>query len=230
MGLDSVELIVDVENTFQISISDPEAESVETVGKFYELILSKIDYSKHHKCQTQVLFYKLREVMSRHCMIEKKGIKPETQLDTIFMSETIKEKWKAIQDEVYFNMPDLKRSKKLSGLLNTLSFIFISAAIVLLITVFITSNYLLLLYVLGFISLTYLIWRLTRHLKKYPSHSNMRNLVMAILPLSIKNLDLSIRDKNDVLHVLKYIIHDKIGVDMEEITLDAHFVNDLGLN
>jgi len=230
MGLDSVELIIDVENTFQISITDPEAENIATVGDFYELILKKIDYSENHQCQSQVLFYKLREVISRHCRIEGKSITPSTELSTIFSKTSIKEKWSAIQNEVYFKLPELKRSKKLSFVLNWSSFLLICLAITFVIVAFKTSTYVLILYAITLIVITYLSWNLTRSLKKHPRYENMRGLVQGILPLNIKQLDLSIRDKNDVWHILKYIIHDKVGVELDEITPEANIVDDLGVN
>lgn len=43
MGLDSVELIMRIEEEFSIEISDIEAGEILTVGDFYKLILKKID-------------------------------------------------------------------------------------------------------------------------------------------------------------------------------------------
>jgi hypothetical protein len=42
MGLDGLELILEVEESFGISISDDEAAKIDNVGKFYETILSKL--------------------------------------------------------------------------------------------------------------------------------------------------------------------------------------------
>ena len=46
MGLDIVELIVRVEEVFQIHIADQEANSVSTVGDLYNLVLGKLGDSK----------------------------------------------------------------------------------------------------------------------------------------------------------------------------------------
>ena len=56
MGLDSIELIVEVENKFQIEILDIEAENILTVGDFYECIVRKLAFSSneinHTRCKS----------------------------------------------------------------------------------------------------------------------------------------------------------------------------------
>jgi len=230
MGLDSVELIMDVENTFQITISDPEAENISTVGDMYELVLKKIDYSDNHLCKTQVLFYKMREILSRHCHINRKTISPNTNLNDLFERDTIKSKWKAIQDELHITIPDLQRSDNLNSFLTWTSFFLVGFGLILIFIAFKFSLYYLILYSFAFFLLTHLIWRLTRHLKIYPIHGTMREFIHGITPIYLKDKDISVNDTNDILTILKYVIHDKIGAELEEITLDAHFVDDLGID
>lgn len=43
MGLDSVELLVEIEEAFNIEISNLEAEKINTIKDFYEIILEKTD-------------------------------------------------------------------------------------------------------------------------------------------------------------------------------------------
>ena len=42
MGLDSVELVMSVEDAFQINISEEEASKIRTVGEFYDVVRSKL--------------------------------------------------------------------------------------------------------------------------------------------------------------------------------------------
>jgi acyl carrier protein len=55
MGLDSVELIVRVEKTFQISIPDKEAEKIVTVGDLYNIVWKYAGKVEGTRCLSQGL-------------------------------------------------------------------------------------------------------------------------------------------------------------------------------
>jgi hypothetical protein len=42
MGLDTVELVIEVEKAFDIAILDADAERIATVGQLYEFVLAKL--------------------------------------------------------------------------------------------------------------------------------------------------------------------------------------------
>ena len=63
MGLDCVEIVLEVERTFNIRIADADAERTELVGEFHNLvwsILQKEGRPVEEACLTQKTFYKLR--------------------------------------------------------------------------------------------------------------------------------------------------------------------------
>ncbi len=45
MGLDSVQILIDIEEEFQIEISDGEAEHLETAGQLFDLVREKAGIS-----------------------------------------------------------------------------------------------------------------------------------------------------------------------------------------
>ncbi len=75
MGLDSVELLMAVEETFQISISEKEASEIFTVGDFYNVILQKLDQrsSQAGKLWNNEEVWKVL----RSVIIHQLGVKPE---------------------------------------------------------------------------------------------------------------------------------------------------------
>jgi len=58
--LDDVELLMAVEETFDIQISDREAEAVRTVGDLYDLVCSKIEHDSKAACHSAHAFRRLR--------------------------------------------------------------------------------------------------------------------------------------------------------------------------
>lgn len=71
MGLDSVELVMDVEETFDIEISDREASNIETVGQFYDFILAKLAAAQRNMDKQEVW-----ETL-RKCIVKIGGMAPE---------------------------------------------------------------------------------------------------------------------------------------------------------
>ena len=61
MGLDSVELILEIEDSFGIAIPDAEASRISTIDDMYQCVLSKIKpRNLQTVCATQHVFYRLR--------------------------------------------------------------------------------------------------------------------------------------------------------------------------
>ena len=62
---DDVDVIEDFEATFEIIISDAEAESIVTLGEAYELICSKLptNQKQQKKCLTAMAYYRLNRAL-----------------------------------------------------------------------------------------------------------------------------------------------------------------------
>ena len=60
MELDSVELVLEVEDAFGFSIPDEDAAGLTTVGKLYDYVLAHRFRGKQDACLSSMTFYKLR--------------------------------------------------------------------------------------------------------------------------------------------------------------------------
>lgn len=64
MSSDGVELILAVEDAFEIHISDEEAGNVSTIGDLHGLVISKLQGRDSHRCLTSAAFYRTRRGIS----------------------------------------------------------------------------------------------------------------------------------------------------------------------
>lgn len=107
MGLDVVELIMDIEDEFNIEISDEEAWQAITVEKMYQCILTKVQVSNSSLCSSQKAFYLLRKALIENFNIERKTITPKTKTDLLFPKIQRGELWEKVSVNVPYKFPEL---------------------------------------------------------------------------------------------------------------------------
>ncbi|MEM6770468.1 MAG: phosphopantetheine-binding protein, partial [Bacteroidota bacterium] len=66
MGLESVEMVIAVEDRFGVTIPDEAAEKIETVGSLYEFLLSVLKSTPGDRCKSQHVFYRIRRWLPQH--------------------------------------------------------------------------------------------------------------------------------------------------------------------
>ena len=108
MGLDTVELLVEVEKTFGINILNEEAEQIRTVGDFYEVVWRHIGTKQSDQCKSQYLFYKLRIALHKRFAVPLHQIKPAAVPDTFFPKEHRRHKYKNFSSDIGYELPSLK--------------------------------------------------------------------------------------------------------------------------
>lgn len=106
MGLDSVELIMSVEDKFGIRIEDSEAEKIYTVQEFADIVFSKISFNPTNKCMSQIVFFKIRKALSTLISDEKK-ITPNMKILEFFNLLELKEKWYQFEMLLALRLPRL---------------------------------------------------------------------------------------------------------------------------
>ncbi|QSS96670.1 phosphopantetheine-binding protein [Psychroflexus sp. ALD_RP9] len=106
MGLDSVELLMSVEDKFGIRIEDSEAEKIYTVQNFVDSVYSKIITNPNEKCLTQIVFYRIRKAV-RNLKLTDKEIKPGTKITELLSQTELKEKWHLLKTEIGLELPEL---------------------------------------------------------------------------------------------------------------------------
>lgn len=97
MGLDLVELIIRIEETFSIRIPDRVASKLTTPRKVTDFILTQVEESKAPlPCLSQKAFYLLRHAFIQHLVIPRQQFQVKITLREIVLGESRDEVWKDI--------------------------------------------------------------------------------------------------------------------------------------
>ncbi len=92
MGLDSVELVLNVEDRFNIALADNQCSRVRTVADLAALVMASLP-ADNGRCQTAVAFHELRRWLMTHAGIERSRTRPAARLDELLPSP--RKIWKA---------------------------------------------------------------------------------------------------------------------------------------
>ena len=230
MGIDTVELVMSVEDAFDIKIPDDKSPALTTVGELYDYILAQIQLPRPGTCLTAAAFYELRAGLADLGITTR--FAPSTKLIEILPATDRRRFWRQLSQAKQLKLPNLVRPNWLT-LMGTV-FTVASSAFVACMTVR-NNNTEVLFPLIGVICLFvfgYLMAWLTEPFatKFDESFNSFRGLTERVLALNrtkFKN-EHGPMGRNDVWVVLREIIVDTLGVDHDEITRDANFVKDLG--
>jgi hypothetical protein len=97
MGLDIVELVIRIEETFSIQIPDPVASELTTPRKVTDFILTQVEETPVPlPCLSQKAFYLLRRGFVQHLAFTRQQFRPDTTLREIIPDENRDDIWKEI--------------------------------------------------------------------------------------------------------------------------------------
>jgi hypothetical protein len=80
MGLEGIEILIEVEEAFDISIEDADAEKSSTPGKLIDLVMNKVVHADAAGCLTQRAFNRLRAALLRHLPLKRRHITPSARM------------------------------------------------------------------------------------------------------------------------------------------------------
>jgi len=93
MGLDSVELLMAIEEEFGIEIPDEDAEQIYTVGQMYDFLRRTLHSTPPARCMTQRLFYMVRKAIIDNYGVPKRSITLDTKIADLVPSQVLKDTW-----------------------------------------------------------------------------------------------------------------------------------------
>lgn len=117
MGLELVEIVLDVEKTFGIRLPHTEGVEISTVGQLYDCIVKTLSEKQSVACLTSRVFYRLRNALQSARGLARRQIRPSTPLERIISLWARRTTWKKLEQALAEHVPALRRPRLLSVIL-----------------------------------------------------------------------------------------------------------------
>ena len=99
MGLDTVELVMEIEDEFGLSIPDADAEMIQTVGQMHAYVCGKLRPTKEPVCPSARAFYRLRRALRRAQPVPRRCVRPSSLVSRLIPAEC-RHRWAGVAEEV----------------------------------------------------------------------------------------------------------------------------------
>ena len=233
MGLDAVDLLLQIEESFSITIDDEEASRIRTVGDLHNLVVSKLRPASSRQCLTSHVFYRLRSTIGGEFGVQRQIIDPCIETDSLIPIKRRREAWRVLSRRLTWGLPGLRRPGWLVGSFYIGFIVAISFAII-------AGNIGILsvpvAWALGLLTIAgcWIGYMVTIPFAVHvPDNSRtIAELVQSTLQLNFRRIaeDRQAWNERDVWQVVQAIVVDELGVLPSNVTADARFVEDLGID
>jgi acyl carrier protein len=228
MGLDGVELIMEVEDHFGITIADGEAEQMRTVGDLVALVRSRIEAAASSRCLALPGFLELRRVVREVRSDPTVRLKPSQPVIDRLSAPQRRRLWRRLPELLRTEPTPLRRPRAMRRILAAIAWALIFAAIaaaaavdwaILPLTLLLAGGLVLLLDVS------------TAPLRVVPPDgwATFGEITRKIVGLKAAFKHRELPDEASVLAELEPIIVNVLGVDRRKVVPSARFVEDLGV-
>lgn len=229
MGLDSVELVMAVEDAFGFSIPDADAAALDTVGKLYDYIMTHRFQDASEACLSGVVFYGLRRAIMSVLHVPREQVRVASELATLIPRRRRKA-WRELEQATLWRLPELKRPTAVVLLAILATIGLTPAAVICLPSAMHLAPVLamMLAVVAGVVS-----WVTKPFATEFrPEFATMGNLTKAVLARNYGTVSDKFRsaNANEVWESLRSIIVEQLGVRPGDVTKEANFVKDLGVD
>jgi len=108
MGMDSVELVMAIEEAFGVAIEDEVAEKMVTVGDVFEWLKVRLAAYDPNVCLTQQIFYKLRRALVENYSLSRDSMVLEAKLCDFMTAAEVESGWPFLQMFIDLKTPPFR--------------------------------------------------------------------------------------------------------------------------
>jgi acyl carrier protein len=233
MGLDSVEILVNVENAFGITIANFEAEKISTVGDIHSIVWRSVQGRQSMRCKSQQLYYKLRHALITKFKVDKNAIELTASLNDIFPKTNRRLRYRKLEKELQLKLPPLVLPPAWKITLRMAALIIIPGSLVcslVMVKMFHYTRWLYLLPGLG-ILLTVFISNLLDSARIVFKPATVDAYTKHVLSLNYATLiQQNGANREEVEVIINNIIAETIGLELMEISPEKRLQDDLGID
>ena len=229
MGMDGVEIVMDVEDHFGISIQDSEAGQIHAVGDLVSLVRARISAAQREYCPTLPAFITLRKVTRTVCGDETLRCRPQDAVASILNPRQCRELWTRLSDLLGTPPNSLRRPRLLRRLLAAISIGLLLLALVSAIAI--NLEILPLTIVVAACAIACLHYLTVRFRCVPPDGwATFGEITSKLVGISVATKMTHLRTDDEILNELRPLLVNVLGVDAAVIVPSARFVEDLGMD
>jgi acyl carrier protein len=242
MGLDSVHLVIDIEEKFGISIPDKDATAITTVGELIDYVHGRVNSDGIAKCWTASCFYGMRRVLLDCIGVSASAVRLGRKMDDLIPWAERRRVWRRFREQGY-QLPPLRLRKPLSDAIMCIAFCVPCLVVAISVTREPTSIQLkaVLPLLMALFAACMVIWAtLLVLLRPFARLSpigceTMREAVYYVTSSTASNVES--RDdatpsigRGEVANRVRAIVSGQMGIPIEELADDKRFIQDLGMD
>ena len=233
MGMDGIEILMKVEDSFGIKIPDREAEQILTVGDFHDAVWRHLPGKYSDRCKSQSLFYKLRRSISETFNFSNQLFLLRTSPNEVFPQRNRREIYFAFARATNLVLPTLVLNRSSRIGLNIFGVVTILGGLcvaVILINFFDYPKWILLMPVAG-IGLTMLLSKMMEPNRTVIDAADLRSFTEKTLALNYAVLATEQgTNRREMEMVINHIIADMVGLNLQDLTPGKKIADDLGID
>jgi acyl carrier protein len=233
MGLDSVEMLVNVEKAFGITISNFEAEKITTVGDIHAIVWRSVQGRQSMRCKSQQLYYKLRFTLINKFKVAKDEVVLSASLNDIFPQTNRRLLYRSLEKELQLKLPELVLPAIWTNVLRITGIMLIPGLLVwslVLVNVFNYTRWLYLLPMLGIVG-TLFISNILDSVRTIFHPETIKGFTKLVLSNNYATLiQEEGTNKKEMVLIINNIIADIAGLAIQEITPEKKIHDDLGID
>jgi acyl carrier protein len=227
MGLDGVEIVMEVEEHFGVSISDDEAGGVRTVGDMVDLIEARVKRREATGCLSLPWFLKVRRLARDVKQQPGLRLRPATRVADVLHPNERKMVWRGLKELVDLPLGGLRRPSPIM----LIEALMVVASPILLFVSLATLQTSLAIASVAFAFGAWVLMVITRPLKTVPpkGYETFGEITQRLVGLEAAAIGYPTNARELIFADLALIVSEQLGVDLEKVKPEARFVEDLNI-